>query len=112
MGKTLTFDDVLQEAYNRGHARGMADYASGYATFTPLSGEWAGESAAELLGDLFYQIEIITDNYPHSATYDEVCDKYEEGYVAGNNVHCTHDWRFIDRYEEVMRCENCGHTQH
>lgn len=39
----------------------------------PLSGEWAGESIRELVGDLI-------DAEPEFE--DEICDAYEEGYYA------------------------------
>lgn len=112
MKTETTIDQILAQAYARGHARGMADYAAGYGTLTPLSGQWAGESVPELLGDLILKLEALTHDYPDAVIYDEIADSYEKGYWDGNNVHCTHDWRFIDKYEEVMRCENCGHIQH
>lgn len=44
-------------AYRRGYERGRADNESKYYDESPLSGEWAGYSPIELLGDLFEQSE-------------------------------------------------------
>jgi hypothetical protein len=58
-------------AYDRGFVRGSHDCAEGFYNEAPLSGEWAGESIPELLGDLFDE---------DFGNFDEVCERYEEGY--------------------------------
>ena len=41
---------------------------------SPLSGEWAGESINELLGDLLTE---------HGEYNEHICDEYENGFTAG-----------------------------
>jgi hypothetical protein len=43
-----------------------------------LSGEWAGESITELIGDLLDEVSE-NDN-------DAICDAYEEGFAQGWNA--------------------------
>lgn len=61
-------------AYERGLERGQGDAQAGYYNESPLSGEWAGESIPELLGDLIVRFEDDSDNL------EELCDLYEQGY--------------------------------
>lgn len=85
-------------AYQRGYERGQHDEQANYYNDAPLSGEWAGESVSDLLGDLIDDAETAweTDNYSGDssaaywfarATYvGEVTDilstYYENGYMA------------------------------
>ncbi len=46
------------------------------AGFSPLSGEWAGESITELIGDLLDRCERYTEDD------DTICAAYEAGYGA------------------------------
>jgi hypothetical protein len=69
----------------------------GYENPTPLSGEWAGESIPEILGDLIKQATMISaemkglgedgmdnvDGDPYEA-WQDICDNYETGYFDGN----------------------------
>lgn len=82
------FRGIWYEAYRRGYDRGMAERRAGYdRNDSPLSGEWAGESIPELLGDLIQEGETLADAL--SGSDDEVnpndiegmvCDEYEAGY--------------------------------
>jgi hypothetical protein len=47
---------------------------------SPLSGEWAGESIQELLGDL---LEDGGDDDADTATNEEIFAAYEEGFQVG-----------------------------
>lgn len=65
----------IEEAKRRGRAAGLArraevDDLNNLPDWSPLSGEWAGESIPELLGDLLpdgYQDEEIVDAYEEAA---------------------------------------------
>lgn len=59
------------EAYDRGFARGCSDCGQGFYNEAPLSGEWAGESIPELIGDLFDE---------DFGNFDDLCESYEQGY--------------------------------
>jgi len=64
-------------AHDRGYERGVNDaLALAEKNDYPLSGEWAGESITELLGDLITLAE--NDEHAH-----EVCVAYEDGYSLG-----------------------------
>lgn len=64
-------------AHDRGYARGVDDaLALAEKNDYPLSGEWAGESITELLGDLIAHAE--NDEHAH-----EICVAYEDGYSLG-----------------------------
>jgi hypothetical protein len=68
---------IKQLAYARGFSRGANDaLALAEKNDYPLSGEWAGESITELLGDLITLAE--NDEHAH-----EVCMAYEDGYSLG-----------------------------
>lgn len=76
-GKDMnTYTDKMREAYHLGRSRGECDRAEGRDNPTPLSGEWAGESIPELLGDL---VRDADDAY-----FVELCDEYERGYFEVN----------------------------
>ena len=75
-------------AYTRGKHKGEADKEVGFYNDAPLSGEWAGESVQELLGDLIRTIEelvergeTITDDV--NWFINDLCDSYESGYHHG-----------------------------
>lgn len=91
------YDRLLMQAYERGRAQGWHDMMQGYENPTPLSGEWAGESIPEILGDLIKQATMISaemkglgedgmdnvDGDPYEA-WQDICDNYETGYFDGN----------------------------
>lgn len=91
------YEAILVQAYERGHSQGTHDRMSGYYNPTPLSGEWAGESPNEILGDLIREATKISaeaqglgedgmDSAEGATDYawQDVCDNYETGYFDGN----------------------------
>ena len=71
----MDIENEVKRAWIRGFKRGFADETSGGATTSPLSGEWAGESIPELLGDL---LAIVTGE-----EFEDILNAYEEGYAEG-----------------------------
>jgi len=68
---------IVEVAEARGYIRGANDaLALAEKNDFPLSGEWAGESMTELIGDLIAKAD--NDEHGH-----EICMAYEEGYSAG-----------------------------
>lgn len=76
--KSLKYLDAMCEAYERGKARGTHDKSEGTHNPEPLSGEWAGESMQELLGDLADKISV-----DHPDNFSDLCEAYEDGYEDG-----------------------------
>jgi hypothetical protein len=75
-GELMEREAVLAIAYERGHERGTNEAMLGFdRNDSPLSGEWAGESIPELLGDLL----ASNDEF----LFDEVCERYEYGHYIG-----------------------------
>lgn len=74
-----------KQAYWRGYERGRADALEmGERNPAPLSGEWAGESIPELLGDLYKGCNPDMEDQ----IIDNLCDSYERGYDDGyDKVH-------------------------
>ena len=60
-------------AFYRGRYAAVQDAADGWYCESPLSGEWAGESINEILGDIFVSL-VNSDTEIH------VCDEYLRGY--------------------------------
>ena len=77
------YEALIIEAYERGQRQGWHDQLQGYENPTPLSGEWAGESPNEILGDLFAKAEKLIGEYD-SEVWQDICDNYETGYFDGN----------------------------
>jgi hypothetical protein len=77
------YETILIEAYERGKQQGWHDKLQGYENPTPLSGEWAGESIPEILGDLIANAEKLIGEYD-SGVWQDICDNYETGYFDGN----------------------------
>lgn len=78
----------VEEAKSRGRAAGLArraevDDQNDLPDWSPLSGEWAGESIPELLGDL------LPDGYED----EEIVDAYEDA--------------ALEAYAEDDRCQAC-----
>lgn len=83
-----TYNHIRGWAYQRGFLRGKDDEYGGFYNPSPLSGEWAGESPEELLGDLFRKAYALTMDFPPddlNEIYAELMDDYERGYQDGNN---------------------------
>lgn len=77
-------DETAQEyayrrAFTRGYAHGIQDKKEGYYNEAPLSGEWAGMSITEIIGDL---IDEAGDEYSQ-----DICDEYERGYFSANEYN-------------------------
>lgn len=70
----LVADTILEMARRRGEDDATYDRNDGAYRLDPLSGQWAGESVRELLGDL---IDAVGDEYE-----SDVCDAYETGYAG------------------------------
>jgi len=69
---------AYRRAYTRGYAHGWQDMNEGYYNEAPLSGEWAGMSITEIIGDL---IDEAGDEYSQ-----DICDEYERGYFEANKL--------------------------
>ena len=78
--KTMEYTQYEQEAYRRGLHRGTMDKVEGLLCLAPLSGEWAGESIPELLGDLF---DVYEDGESNES---DLCDAYEQGYNKAHDL--------------------------
>lgn len=70
------------KAFHRGRLAGFQDANDGWYCQSPLSGEWAGESIPELLGDLISQAEPTHSDY--------VLDAYTTGYDEYFINHAPH----------------------
>lgn len=73
------YEQILDAARLRGLARGIGDCADGYQNESPLSGEWVGESIAELLGDLLDAADRLA-SVEIADSIGEICDAYLRGY--------------------------------
>ena len=90
-GTNMNTTTPTEDAEARGYARGANDaLALAEKNDFPLSGEWAGESMTELIGDLIAKAE--NDEHGH-----EICMAYEEGYSLG------YDDAIV---EEILRMKN------
>jgi hypothetical protein len=76
------YETLMVTAYERGRMQGRNDYLQGYENESPLSGEWAGESITELLGDLITRAEELSGE--DSEIAQDICDNYETGYFDTN----------------------------
>ena len=85
----MTFETVEQTARERGEQAGH-DHASWIETDSDvempacLSGEWAGESITELIGDLLDK--VYEEGFAQSWNAVAICDAYEEGFAQGWNA--------------------------
>lgn len=68
-------------AFYRGLRRGENDREVNFYNDAPLSGEWAGESIPELLGDLAYL---------DGSDEEALCDAYQSGYDYAH-LNCRYD---------------------
>jgi hypothetical protein len=81
----MTIDELIEEARERGAEAGKlmrtmalscSDIDAPFLPeWSPLSGEWAGESAPELLGDLLEECAGIEDD--GGMQEEEITDAYE-----------------------------------
>lgn len=90
----MTHEERIQQATERGHQAGLNAKAAGYAAdWSPLSGEWAGESIPELLGDLLpdgYQDEEIVSAYEEAALEAFTTDYRCRACRESNQQDCDH----------------------
>lgn len=87
-----TMKEIYLEAWHRGYDRGLADKDEGYFNDSPLSGEWAGESIPELLGDLIKQAMRVTPmSLDEGQIIQELCDEYEDGYLEANDIERVYE---------------------
>ena len=70
--------NIYKRAYALGEAHGAYDKREGVYNDSPLSGEWAGESIPELLGDL------CREAGDDGELLQELCEEYEKGYESQN----------------------------
>jgi hypothetical protein len=74
-------DEVFQEARERGRRLAVAEIREGCEeSRDPLSGEWAGESVTELIGDLVARVVGSYDD--EGDAWADVADEYEAGYFT------------------------------
>lgn len=103
-------------AWRRGYERGHGDNACKFYDESPLSGEWAGYSERELLGDLFDEAErdYMIDNELDSedsvmywsdfAEISSDCDTIVEHYLTG--------YRAAFNDDDVVLCAGCESVIH
>lgn len=89
---TTTWMARLTESYRRGRLRGESDEYNNYYNDAPLSGEWAGESINELLGDLWADMDSADEDTLE--VIDELVHHYEDGYNSA--------------FAERVFCDECG----
>jgi hypothetical protein len=85
---TRTEEQIQDQAWQRGFERGQADRAAGVSNPAPLSGEWAGESVREILGDL---IDALLAMGCADDEAEWIADDYVAGYETGNDVPWQRD---------------------
>ena len=78
-GDVIDVSEREQIAFQRGRERGQGDERADSYNAEPLSGEWAGESIPELLGDLWADVDDAEIPEWYLAT---ICDYYEKGYQS------------------------------
>jgi hypothetical protein len=88
VGAVVWVDELLGMARKRGEDHATYDRNDGAFRPDPLSGEWAGESVAELLGDL---IDALGEDYEL-----DVCEAYEAGYAGV--------WSDVDSVDVCVDC--------
>jgi hypothetical protein len=92
----MTDDERAAAAYERGLERGKNDERENYYNESPLSGEWAGESIFELLGDLLggYSAPESPNLVGESDDWQWISEEYERGYR--------------DAFTDRSFCDECG----
>lgn len=78
--------DAEREAYWRGVRMALSDQdvRGSWPRVSPLSGEWAGESVIELLGDLIDAVadgENMESDWDVYDVQDALCETFEQGYA-------------------------------
>jgi hypothetical protein len=75
------------KAYYRGRLSAFYDAVDGWYCPSPLSGEWAGESIPELLGDLIRQAEATSDDEFEDIDPNEKSNAVLDAYIAGYDTY-------------------------
>lgn len=97
-------------AYRRGYERGQADNSACYYEESPLSGEWAGYSPIELLGDLFEEsdqawLSARGLDSESSLSWSDIADMYE--YRTELEDHYESGYRAAFTDADIVLCESC-----
>ena len=75
----MNVEELLEEARTRGRGLGEWEVSLGSCSpGEPLSGEWAGSSPVERLGDLFVDLEAL--GVEPGDAFEWACDEFEAGY--------------------------------
>lgn len=90
-GDVIIVSEREQIAFERGRLRGQDDEGQDTYVEGPLSGEWAGESIPELLGDLWVDID---DSEIPEWYLGLILVSYEKGYQSA--------------FEGRSWCDECG----
>lgn len=74
--------EILRDAaYQRGRDWAQAHHANGRRDDAPLSGQWAGESITEIMGDIVKRIPNFTSDTAVATELEWVLlDAFEDGY--------------------------------
>ena len=108
-----TIELVLKLAAQRGLWRGQDHERHDCYDECPLSGEWAGESVPELLGDLIATGERIylaaggDDDLIMETVIGPICDSYLEGYQAAFADRLFCDSCSVLLTDDVSLCDIC-----
>lgn len=81
-----TYEELLAAARWRGYHAGQAAATNGQRRTDPLSGEWAGESMRELIGDLVDEAATIHGGEPDADCWDDMATEYETGFEDGQRA--------------------------
>lgn len=72
---------LVDAAYERGREWGKAHHANGRREDAPLSGQWAGESISEIMGDIIRRIQNFTSDSAVATELEWILlDAFEDGY--------------------------------
>lgn len=78
-----TYEQIMDAARERGYEAGRTAARNGERRTDPLSGEWAGESMPEIIGDLVDEAATIHGGDPDADCWDDMANEYETGYEDG-----------------------------
>lgn len=108
-----TMETVLEQARERGRRRGSDhEYVDCYDE-SPLSGEWAGYSVPELLGDLIAageRIDLAAGGDPDlimETVIGPICDSYLAGYQSAFDGRSFCDDCGTLLTEDQSLCDDC-----
>lgn len=93
-GSVIDVAERERSAFERGQDRGQSDEGQDYYNPSPLSGEWAGESVQEILGDLWSDIYERSSADVPEWFIETIEDHFEQGYR--------------DAFEDRSFCDECA----